>query len=56
MNVLSINPDTVICDPLQHYIRDKLDTAGITTVGINLRHSRTLGGGHHCTTLDTYRV
>lgn len=56
MNVFSINPDTVICDPLQYGIRDKIEAAGINTIGINLRHSRTLGGGHHCTTLDTYRV
>lgn len=56
MNILSISPTKVIIDPRQLNLRDKLEQHGIETFGVHLRHSRTLGGGHHCTTLDTYRV
>ena len=56
LNLLSVSPKKVICDPRQLQIRDKLDSHGIETFGIHLRHARTLGGGHHCTTLDIMRV
>ena len=56
LNLLSINPSKVILDPRQIHIRDKLESHGIETFGVHLRHSRTLGGGHHCTTLDLKRV
>lgn len=56
MNVLSVNPQTVICDTLSVELRDQLDKRNIETIGVTLRHARTLGGGHHCTTLDMLRV
>jgi N-dimethylarginine dimethylaminohydrolase len=56
LNLLSLSPNKVICDPRQLHIRDKLEAHGIETIGVHLRHSRTLGGGHHCTTLDIYRT
>lgn len=55
LNFLTVNPNTVICDPEQLYLRNKLDEKGVETIGIKLRHSRTLGGGHHCVTLDLER-
>lgn len=55
MNVLSLGPELVVCDPLQVGIREKIESHGIETIGVHLRHSRTLGGGHHCTTLDMLR-
>lgn len=55
LNFLTVNPTLVICDPEQLYLRNKLHEKGVETIGIKLRHSRTLGGGHHCVTLDLER-
>lgn len=55
MNCLSISPDTVIVDSLQTEIIKKIERQGITVISHTLRHSRTLGGGYHCVTLDTWR-
>ena len=55
LNFLSVNPNLVICDPEQTYLREQLNRFGVETIGVDLRHSRTLGGGHHCVTLDLVR-
>jgi N-dimethylarginine dimethylaminohydrolase len=55
LNFLTVNPNLVICDPHQKYLRDELLKRNVNTVGVELRHSRTLGGGHHCVTLDLER-
>ncbi len=55
LNILSINPELVVCDPDQYTIREKLNQVGIETIGVKLPHGRYLLGGHHCTTLDTIR-
>lgn len=55
LNFLTINPYLVICDPKQTYLRHRLAEHGVESIGVDLRHSRTLGGGHHCVTLDLYR-
>ena len=55
LNFLTVNPDLVICDPHQYYLRSKLEKYKVDSIGVNLRHSRTLGGGHHCVTLDLLR-
>jgi len=55
LNFLTVNPTTVICDPKQTYLRTQLERYNVTTIGVDLRHSRTLGGGHHCVTLDLVR-
>jgi N-dimethylarginine dimethylaminohydrolase len=56
LNMLSINPHTVIVDSDQtdliHNLENRL---GMTVIPHTLRHSRTLGGGFHCTTLDLVR-
>ena len=56
LNFLTVNPNLVICDPAQYYLRSKLENFGVDTIGVDLRHSRTLGGGHHCVTLDLVRT
>ena len=56
LNFLTVNPSTVICDPKQIYLRKQLEKFGVDTIGVDLRHSRTLGGGHHCVTLDLIRA
>lgn len=55
LNFLTVNPNLVICDPDQYILRKELEKYGVETIGIKLRHSRTLGGGHHCVTLDLER-
>jgi len=55
MNMLSISPDTVIVDQAQTQLITTLERRGITVIPHCLRHSRTLGGGFHCVTLDLWR-
>jgi N-dimethylarginine dimethylaminohydrolase len=55
MNTLSIDPTTVIVDAAQTEIIKRLEEKKFTVVPHTLRHSRTLGGGFHCVTLDTWR-
>ena len=55
LNLLSINPELVVCDPDQHILREKLNRVGVESIGVKLPHARYLLGGHHCTTLDTIR-
>ena len=46
LNVFSINPELVVCDPDQYTIREKLNQVGIETIGVKLPHGRYLLGGH----------
>lgn len=55
MNCLSLDPSTVIVDAAQINIIKKLESQKITVIPLTLRHSRTLGGGFHCVTLDLWR-
>jgi N-dimethylarginine dimethylaminohydrolase len=55
MNVLVINPETVIIDAAQTQLITILKQHGIDCIPLTLSHSRTLGGGFHCVTLDTRR-
>lgn len=55
MNCLSIDSETVIMDTAQLDLINRVEQYGITVVPHRLRHARTLGGGFHCVTLDTWR-
>jgi glycine amidinotransferase/scyllo-inosamine-4-phosphate amidinotransferase 1 len=55
MNMLSIDPHTVIVDKHQTDIIQTLERRNFTVIPLELRHSRTLGGGFHCVTLDLLR-
>ena len=55
LNMLAINPDTVIVDAAQTEIIKQLEQKKFTVIPLTLRHSRTLGGGFHCVTLDLWR-
>jgi N-dimethylarginine dimethylaminohydrolase len=56
LNMLSIDPSTVIVDAQQESMIRILETElGMTVIPHTLRHSRTLGGGFHCVTLDLIR-
>lgn len=54
MNVLSVNPETVILDERQVPLMRTLEQHKITPVPIRFRHSYFMGG-IHCSTLDTVR-
>lgn len=56
LNFLTINPNLIICDPNQNYLINMLSEKNVEAIGVELRHSRTLGGGHHCVTLDLERT
>ena len=53
--MLVINPETVIVDKNQTQLISMLEKLKFTVVPLELRHSRTLGGGFHCVTLDLVR-
>ena len=55
MNMLVIDPHTVIVDKHQHNLIKILEDYSFTVIPMELRHSRTLGGGFHCVTLDLHR-
>lgn len=55
LNMLVLDPHTVICDRHQPNLIKLLEQHKFTVIPLELRHSRTLGGGFHCVTLDTWR-
>ena len=56
MNMLVVNPATVIVDQAQIELIKTLKSYNFTVIPLQLRHSRTLGGGFHCVTLDLVRT
>jgi scyllo-inosamine-4-phosphate amidinotransferase 1 len=55
MNMLVLDPKTVIVDQYQTELITLLKSKGVDAIPHTLSHSRTLGGGFHCVTLDTRR-
>jgi scyllo-inosamine-4-phosphate amidinotransferase 1 len=55
MNMLALDPETVVIDADQTQLIALLKSKGIDSIPLTLSHSRTLGGGFHCVTLDTKR-
>lgn len=56
MNMLVVDPHTVVVDKYQTDLIKTLETNHFTVIPLELRHSRTLGGGFHCVTLDLGRT
>jgi glycine amidinotransferase/scyllo-inosamine-4-phosphate amidinotransferase 1 len=56
MNMLVVDPGTVIVDRHQDDLIKTLEIHQFTVIPLELRHSRTLGGGFHCVTLDLLRT
>jgi N-dimethylarginine dimethylaminohydrolase len=56
MNAFSINPNLVVVDRDQGALIKLLEREGIDVVPLKLRHSKMLGGGFHCVTLDIRRT
>lgn len=55
LNMLVVDPYTVIVDKHQINLTKILESFNFTVIPLELRHSRTLGGGFHCVTLDLIR-
>ncbi len=55
MNILSLDPSTVIVGEDQTNLIRVLEKQGFTVVTVKMRHAQTLSGGLHCTTLDLIR-
>jgi len=55
LNMLVVDPTTVIVDKQQTQLIKTLEDYNILVIPLELRHSRTLGGGFHCVTLDLIR-
>jgi N-dimethylarginine dimethylaminohydrolase len=56
MNAFSINPNLVVVDRNQRNLIRLLEKRGIDVIPLRLRHSKMLGGGPHCVTLDIRRA
>jgi len=55
MNAFSISPDLVVVDRNQPTLIKMLEKEGLDVIPLKLRHSKLLGGGPHCVTLDVRR-
>ncbi len=55
MNMLVVDPNCVIVDAMQAQLIDELTRRRLHVIPMTLTHSRTLGGGFHCVTLDLRR-
>ena len=55
MNFFMVNPNLAVVNEVQEPLIRLLESHGIDTIGVPLRHCRTLSGGLHCVTLDVRR-
>lgn len=55
MNMFSIHPGLVVVDRDQTALIRMLEAHGLDVAPLKLRHSKMLGGGFHCVTLDVRR-
>lgn len=55
MNLFSISPNLVVVDRDQTGLIKLLEKNGLDVLSLKLRHSRMMGGGFHCVTLDIRR-
>lgn len=55
LNVLSVDPDTVLVNDACPELIRELERHKFTVVPVRHRHRRLFGGGFHCFTLDTVR-
>jgi N-dimethylarginine dimethylaminohydrolase len=55
MNLFSIGPGQVVVDRDQTALIRLLEKQGLDVIPLKLRHSKMLGGGFHCVTLDIRR-
>lgn len=55
INFVMINPALAVVDRNQTALIKALEAKGVDVLPLQLRHSRTMGGGFHCVTMDVRR-
>ncbi|OKH98998.1 amidinotransferase [Streptomyces sp. CB02923] len=55
MNVLSLNPETIVVERQERPLIDALTAWGFRCIPVDFRHVYSFGGSFHCVTLDTVR-
>ncbi len=55
LNFLMITPALAVVDKNQVALIKELEKRGVDVLPLQLRHSRTMGGGFHCVTMDVRR-
>ncbi|MGC5033662.1 hypothetical protein [Micromonospora sp. DT229] len=55
MNVLSVSPDTVICEEAEHDLHRLLERRGFNVIAVPFRNVYEFGGSLHCATWDVRR-
>jgi N-dimethylarginine dimethylaminohydrolase len=53
---IDISPNLVVVDQDQTALSKLLKKQGLDFIPLKLRHSKMLGGGYHCITLNTLRT
>ena len=56
MNAFSVNPNLVVVDSDQKALMRLLEKEGCDIIPLKFRHSKMMGGGPHCITLDIRRA
>ena len=56
LNVLSIDPDTILVHDQQVPLIRHLESKGFVVIPVRMRHTYSMLGGLHCSTLDTVRA
>src|SRR6188768_2485180 len=56
MNCFSVSPNLVVVDHNQPTLIKTLEKEGLDVIPLKLRHSKMMGGGPHCVTLDVRRT
>ena len=56
MNILSLDPETVVVDPFYKKLIALLQDNNYNVIEAPLTHARTIGGGWHCVTCDLERT
>ena len=56
MNAFSVSPNLVVVDRDQTALIKLLEKNGLDVIPLRLRHSKMMGGGSHCVTLDIRRA
>lgn len=55
MNILSLDPETVVVEKQEEPMQNLLKDLGFTVIPVDFRHVYTFGGSFHCVTCDVRR-
>lgn len=55
MNILSLDPETVVVEKQEELMQKLLKDLGFKVIPVDFRHLYTFGGSFHCVTCDVRR-